>query len=92
MLQAAQQAPGTATLLGLGSTHVLLKCNSAADQILAGAHALDSHHPDVWAWLALAASAAGRTSEVELAVAQAKEHNLQNQELIERLAPLKSAA
>ncbi|KAK9838940.1 hypothetical protein WJX74_006331 [Apatococcus lobatus] len=92
MLQAVGKAPSTATLLGLASSQVLLRSNSAADEVLAKAHALDSHHPDVWAWLALAASAAGRSSEVELAISQAKDHNLQNQELIERLAPLAHAA
>lgn len=89
MLQAAAKAPSTATLLGLASTHVLLKDISAADDVLARAHALDSHHPDVWAWLAVAANAAGRSAEVNLAISQSKEHDLQDKELAGRLALLK---
>lgn len=89
MLQAAARATSTATLLGLASIHVLLKDIPAADDILARAHALDSHHPAVWAWLALAAAAAGRSAEVNLAISQSMDHNLQDADLAGHLALLK---
>ena len=78
--------PCTATLLGLGSIYVMMRDISAADEALARAHAMDSQHPDVWAWLALAATAAGRLEEFHLALGQAREQGLQDAELIGRIA------
>ncbi len=85
-LQAVDASPSTAMLVGLGSVCVLLKDIGAADEVLARAHALDSHNPEVWAWLAFAAMLVGRSDEIDLALDQCNQHNLQNAEVANKIA------